>query len=258
MAEALPRGGRGRLAVGACLATILLQFALPARAGLFDDDEARQRIEQLRQQTNTRLETTSRTQLDLINQIETLREELAKVRGQVEVLTYELEAAQKRQKDFYVDLDNRLRKLEAGAVAGAEGAAVAPAKPAVDPANETRDYEAALNQLKGGRYPEAAAAFLAFTRNYPGSAFVPSAHYWAATGYFQARDYKRAMENYAKVAAQWPDDAKAPEAMLGTSNCQQELGDAPGQRKTLEALLAKYPGSNAAQMAKQKLAKTKK
>jgi len=54
----------------------------------------------------------TRSQLELANQIEQAKADMAKLRGQIEVVSYELEASQKRQKDFYVDLDNRLRKLE--------------------------------------------------------------------------------------------------------------------------------------------------
>ena len=65
-------------------------------------------------------------------------------------MAYELDAAQKRQKDFYIDLDNRLRKLES---ATGESTATSPAAP-VDSAQETRDYEIALNLLKTAKYKE--------------------------------------------------------------------------------------------------------
>lgn len=237
------------------LPLLLLVAALPAQAALFDDEEARKRIEQLRTEVNARmekLEAASRGQIDLANQIEALKAEVAKLRGQVEVLTNEIESTQKRQKDFYVDLDNRLRKLEPQA--SAEGRP-ADAKPAADPAAETRDYEAALNLFKSGKHKDALAAFLAFIKAYPASAFLPSAHYWAGSSHYQRGEYKKAIELFAKLAATWPDDAKAPDALLGQANCQQESGDAKGARVTLETLVAKYPASAAAAVAKQRLAK---
>ncbi|GAB1413720.1 hypothetical protein MASR1M97_24560 [Candidatus Desulfobacillus denitrificans] len=151
------------------LAALLLVAALPAQAALFDDEEARKRIEQLRTEVNARmdkLEAASRGQIDLANQIEALKAEVAKLRGQVEVLSNEVESTQKRQKDFYIDLDNRLRKLEPQA--GAEGKP-ADVKPAVDPAAESRDYEAALNLFKAGKHKDALGAFLAFIKAYPAS-----------------------------------------------------------------------------------------
>jgi tol-pal system protein YbgF len=176
------------------------------------------------------------------------------LRGQIEVLSYELEAAQKRQKDFYVDLDHRLRKLESqGPAANAQSAA-----PAVDPAAETRDYEAALNLFKGGKYKEALAAFQSFIKTYPNSAFAPSAHYWSASAHYQLGEFKKAIEMFNKVATAWPNDPKAPDAMLGTANSMQESGDAKGARNMLENLAEKYPNSAAAQVAKQRLAPKKR
>ena len=237
------------------LPLLLLLAVLPARAGLFDDEEARKRLEALKAEVNERmvkLEAASRGQIELANQIEALQAEVARLRGQVEVLTNEIESTQKRQKDFYVDLDNRLRKLEPQA--GAEGKP-ADAKPAADPAAETRDYEAALNLFKAGKHKDALNAFLAFIKTYPASPFLPSAHYWAGSAHYQIGEYKKAMELFAKLAATWPDDAKAPDALLGQANCQQESGDAKGSRKTLETLVAKYPASAAATVAKQRLTK---
>jgi tol-pal system protein YbgF len=193
-----------------------------ARGALFDDEEARKRIEALRTESNARmekLEAASRGQIELANQIETLKAEVAKLRGQIEVLTNEIESTQKRQKDFYVDLDNRLRKLEPQA--GAE-ARPTDAKPAADPAAETRDYEAALNLFKAGKHKDALAAFLAFIKAYPASPFLPSAHYWAGSAHYQLGEYKKAVELFSRLAATWPDDAKAPDALLGEANCLQE------------------------------------
>lgn len=229
--------------------------ALPARAGLFDDEEARARIEQMRRDTDTRLtklEAASRGQLELANQIETLRGEIAKLRGQIETLTYELEQSQKRQKDFYVDLDNRVRKLET-AMIDQQKAAAAAAQPQVDPAAETRDYESALNLFKAAKYKEALGAFDEFIKKYPQSALAPNAHYWLANSFFQVRDLRRAGDAYTRVASTWPNDPKAPDALLGLASSQQEGGDAKGARATLESLVSKYPTSQAASVAKDRL-----
>ncbi len=231
---------------------------VPARAGLFDDTEARQQIEQMRANSDarlTKLEAAASGQIVLANQIDALKQEIARLRGQIEVLTNDLDQTQKRQKDFYVDLDARLRKFEATAVAQPATSDANATQPAVDPANETRDYEAALNLLKGGKNKEAATAFQAFIKDYPKSSFLPSAHFWAASALYQARDVNEASKLFTKVVDGWPDDARAPDALLGLSNCQQELGDKKGARASLEKVVSKYPSSPAAQTAKQRLGK---
>jgi tol-pal system protein YbgF len=245
------------------LAACLLFVMLPARAGLFDDDEARRRLEQLRTDIETRLdklEDASRAQLQLANQLEALRADLATLRGQVEVTANNLDQSQKRQKDFYIDLDTRLRKIETGfgdltQKLALNSAASQPLAAPVDPAQETRDYEAAVNALRAGKYVDASVAFRQFIKSWPKSSFLPGANYWAASALFQARDAQTASDYYSKVITTWPDDVLVPDAMLGLANCQQELGDAPQARKTLLALVSKYPKSDAAKTAKQRLGK---
>ncbi len=233
-----------------------LCIAPAAQAGLFDDEEARARVNALRTEMGSRLdklEASARAQLELANQIEQLKTEIARLRGENEVLSNDLANAIKRQKDFYVDLDNRLRKLETPA-ASTEAPAAAPVA-AVDPAAESRDYEAALTQLRGGKYKDAAGSFIAFTKAYPNSSFLPNAHFWAASALYQQKDNIGAAEHYGKVASQWPDDSRAPDALLGLASTQQARNDNVGATRSLEKLISRYPNSSAAQIARQRLKK---
>lgn len=238
--------------------------AQQAHAGLFDDDEARRQVSDLTIKTNERLDTMARAQIELSNQIQGLREENARLRGQVETLTYELDSAKKRQQDFYVDLDGRLRKFEtppaAEARPGDDGKAPAdagqpPAKPPADPAAETREYEAALNLFKAGKVKEAAAAFDAYTKAHPNSSLAPSAQYWLGNAHYALHDCKKAIDAQRVLLAKWPDSPKAPDALINVATCQQELGDAKAAKTTLEAVLIKYPDSSAAATAKSRLKK---
>lgn len=240
-------------------AVLIAASASTAQAGVFDDDEARLRIEQLRRDTTARidkLEAAQRGQIDLANQIETLRQEMAKLRGQIEVLTHDLDQLQKRQKDFYVDLDTRLRKLEQAALEPKPEKA--PEAPKPDPLAEARDYEAALNLFKAGKYKDAAPAFEGFIRDHPTSQFQANAHYWLGNALYQQKDYRRATETFHKVSTTWPNDPKAPDALLGMANCQQDTGDTKNARLTLDAIIAKYPASAAAQIARDRLKRLKK
>lgn len=240
-----------RALLAVCLAAAL---AAPAHAGLFDDEEARLRTEKLRKDFDDltkRVDLASQNQIDFANQAEMLKADMARLRGQIEVILYDLDQTQKRQKDFYVDLDARLRKLET--VAEAPKSDAAAEAPKADPANETRDYEAALTAFKGTKYKEALAAFLAFIKNYPESTLQASAHYWAASSNYQLKNYPQAAELFGTVATKWPDDAKAPDALLAQANAQVEAGDAKAARKTLETLVEKYPTATATPSAKARL-----
>ena len=237
-------------ALGALLLAALL--TMPVHAGLFDDEEARNRIEQLRVEVadlGKRADTVNRNQIGFANQVESIKADIAKLRGQIEVLTYELEAAQKRQKDFYVDLDNRLRKLET------PPAEAKPETPKLDPAQETRDYEAALANLKAAKFKEAGAAFLAFIKAYPNSSLAASAHYWGGYAHAQARDHAGAAELFGKFVAGWPKDERAPLALESRVASLEAAKDNKAARTTLEHLAESYPASDAGKRAKLRLKK---
>lgn len=229
-------------------ALLALSSAGPAHAGLFDDTEARRQIMEMRQDLENRIDATSRGQLELANQNEQLRGEVARLRGQIEVLMNEVESLKQRQRDFYVDLDNRLRKLESAAVQPQ-------AAQAADPAAESAEYEAALNLLKNGKHREALTAFEAFVSKFPAGSFTPSAHFWAGNAALQAKEIASATNHFNAVLGKWPNDSVAPDAMLGLANSQQAMGDAKTAQRTLQSLVERYPTSNAAQAAKQRLGK---
>ncbi len=253
------------LRVGWKVTRLALLFALlgahQAQAALFDDDEARRQIKDLAIQSNERIETLSKAQFDLVNQIQALREENAKLRGQVETLSYELESAKKRQQDFYVDLDGRLRKIEmqtpppAEAKPADEVPADPPPKIASDPAVEARAYETALNYFKANKIKEAASAFELFVKTYPDSTLTPNAQYWLGNANYALHDCKKAIDAHKVVISRWPQHAKAPDSMINIATCQQELGDAKAAKAMLETVLIKYPDSSAAATAKQRLKK---
>src|SRR5512141_2038745 len=242
---------RAVLLLGLCLA------AGAARAGMFDDDEARKAIANLRVEVEAnqkaaeerlaKIESLAQDRsIDITKQIEDLKQELARMRGDLEVQGHQIETLDRRQKDLYVDLDTRLRKLESGTKT--------PEKQAVDPVAEGKAYEAALNQFKLGNYQASIAAFQSFLAAYPDSQQVSSAQYWIGNGYYALRDYKAAMAAQQKVLTSWPDSAKAPDAMLNIASCQAKLGETHAARETLSALLKKYPNTTAAAEAKQRLA----
>jgi tol-pal system protein YbgF len=268
--------GRG---LGFCLLLAALAIA-PARAALFPDDEARKSIDALTQRVNTlegrlsTLEGTVKSQglVDLLKDVEQLKADIAKLRGQQEVLTYELEQAQKRQRDLYIDLDGRLRKLEGTAgtgaappaadaagpatAAGAAGLPGAPARApagAVDLASEQRAYDTALDQFKSGSYAASVAGFQSFAKTYPKSPLAPSAMYWAGNAQYAQRDYRAAIATQRQLLSTYPDSQKVPDALLNIASCQTELGESTGARRTLEDLVARYPTSEAAAKAKQRL-----
>ena len=243
---------------------LLCLGAATAGAGLFDDEEARRAVLDLRQRVDAvRLESEQgasraseenaslrRNLLELQNQIETLRSEVAKLRGLNEELSREVADMQRRQKDIAQGVDDRLRQFEPVKVAvdGLEFAA--------EPA-EKRDYEAALAIFRKGDFPAAQTVFVDFLKRYPKSGYGPSALFWLGNAQYATRDYKEAIINFRALIAMAPEHLRAPEAVLSIANCQIELKDTRGARKTLDDLIKAYPQSEAAVAAKERLARFK-
>jgi tol-pal system protein YbgF len=263
------------------VAALILAMAAPAYAGMFDDDVARKqiaeqarRVDDLKAQTETissrigKMEESLRSQsmLEVLNQIESLRREIQTLRGQVEVVNNGVESSAKRQRDMYVDLDTRMRRLEQGPGGAAapppgpaEGAApppaatAAPAAVAGASADEARMYEAAQQQRRIGNYQGAITSFQSFLGQYPRSPLAHRAQYWIGDSYFNLRDYKNAIASQQKLIAAFPDSASAPDAMLNIASSQAELGDGVSARRTMDTLVARYPGSEAADKARRRM-----
>ena len=270
----------------ACGLVALAAFtAAPAAAGLFDDEEARRRIEMLRSELSqqgldneariAKLEERIRNigVVELLQQLEQLNAEMARIRGQLEVLAYENQQLQKRQRDFYLDIDSRLKRLEsAGAPAAdpqapATGAAgplaepPAPAEPTAarpptreEQAREVRAYDAASNLFRRNDFASAIEAFRAFLKDHPGSQLAPNAGYWIGISYANLRDHRNAMAAQEEVLRRYPQSPKAPDALLAIAAIQAEQGDSGSARNTLEDIIARFPGSEAAGKARTRLA----
>ncbi|MTV39335.1 tol-pal system protein YbgF [Duganella radicis] len=241
--------------LSAALLAATVWLPLQAHAGLFDDDEARKalldlraKVEAMRTDLQARIDTKSdkSSTLDLVTQNENLLQEIAKLRGQIEVLANDIANTQKRQKDFYTDLDARLRKLEPREVT------IDGKTSQVDP-GEQRGYDAAMQLFKAGDYKAAGSALQEFVQRYPGSSYASNAQYWLGNAYYAQRDCKAAIAAQLVVLKNYADSPKAPDAMLNIASCQTELKD-KAAKKTLQDLIKQYPDSPAAATAKERLA----
>lgn len=260
----------GRLARFSFVAGMLLSvLPLAAHAGLFDDDEARkaildlrQRVDLVRQDHDKRLLLQDREivrltdenaiqrkgLLDLQNQIEMQAAETAKLRGANEQLAKEVADIQRRARDAVSQVDERLRRFE-------------PIKVQVDgrdfmadPA-EKRDFDSALTLFRQGDFQMAHLALQDFMRRYPQSGYRASALFWSGNAQYALKEYREAIQHFRSLLTQTPEHLRAPEALLSMANCQIELKDTKGARKTLEDLVKAHPNSEAAQAAKERLVK---
>ena len=245
-------------------ATALFSLAtLPAQAGLFDDDEARKAILDLRgkvdqqgrdfqqkqQELNTRtdqLEQTSKGLLQLNNQLEQLRSEIARLRGQVELQTNEISNLQKTQRDAVAAIDARVKPLEPTATQ-VDGKQIL-----VTPA-EKRRYDAALAMIRAGDFKNALSALNQFQIAYPDSGYQPSISYWQGACHYGLKDYKSAIASMQSVLAAQPDSPRVPDAVFTLGISQVESGDRRGGKRTLETVVERFPDSPVAAAARERI-----
>jgi tol-pal system protein YbgF len=300
------------LAASLCLLGLL---APTAQAALFEDEEARRAILDLRQrlenQRQTQLQSTEQTlqkSLDLsqkqfeilrkqvetllkqveldINQskqdnrqallqlqaqIEAIKQDIANLRGEREQLLRDITLLQRAQKDTNVDIEERFQKINSQLAK--QEAAPPPVKEEApksskvnvqvdgfeflaDP-EEKRDFEAAFVLFRKGDFAAAAKEFAQFVKVYSASGYKPSALYWLGSAKFARRDFNEAIAQLKGLVTDFPNHARAPEAMLTVGNAQLEIKQPKDARKTFNDLLKLYPTTEAAAAAKDRLAQIK-
>lgn len=205
--------------------------------------------------------------LNLLNQVEALKAEVARLRGSLDEQAYRLENADKRTRDLFADLDVRVKELASRPVAPPPDAVrlqvaqslvtPAPAPAPIDSESEARAYEAAQSLVKAGRYKEAVAAFQAFLKQYPNGVLAANAMYWTGFSHVGMSDFKGASQSYQRLLKDFPNSGKAQDAMLSLARAQVQMNEPDLARATLEQLIAKYPQSKAAENGKKLLATLK-
>lgn len=212
-----------------------------------------------------RLESQLQNQglLNLLNQVESLKAEVARLRGGQEEQVYKLDLADKRARDLFADLDGRLKDLASRPltpppdavrlqVAPSLVSAVPPPAP-VDSESEARAYETAQALVKVAKYKEAVAAFQAFLKQYPNGQLAANAWYWTGFAHVGMSDFKAGLASFQRLLKDFPASPKAPDAMLSMARAQIQMYEPELARATLEQLIDKYPQSKAAEGGKKLL-----
>jgi tol-pal system protein YbgF len=212
----------------------------------------------------------------MVNQMQQLQEQVRQQQGRIEELQHQLQQLEDKNKAQYVDVDSRIGRLEGGNAGAAAGAAPA-ASPAAgtpapaaassasagnptqaeggnaDPATVQAAYDVAFKALRAGDYVAASRDFRAFVQQYPNESLTPNAYYWLGESYYVTMNYPVALEAFQQLLKQFPQSEKAPDALLKVGYSQFELKQVEAARATLAEVGAKYPGTNAANLAKERL-----
>ena len=197
--------------------------------------------------------------IELTVQVDELQRQSAELQGRIDTLEYNSQNTAGRQRDLYVDLDDRIRMLEERLQAQAEAFERAPrpqpggGQLPVPGGTDRQNYEAALDILKQQDYVAAGAAFRQFLATYPDSLLADNAQYWLAETYYVTKDFDEALVQFQLVLSGYPRSRKLPDALLKIGYAQYELGRWDAAREALQRVRREFADSTAATLAAQRL-----
>jgi len=243
------------LGLGACAA--LPPEEDPVQLRLVDVETRLLRIERLLDSGNL---------VKLADDLDRLRRENQELRGQVEELTHSLEQMQERQRQQFIDLDDRLGYIEERAVAlgsglpsdssdGSAGRAVSAGELPVPGGDDRVNYQSAFELLREGRYADASNAFTQFLESFPDSPLADNAQYWLGETAYVQREFEDALAQFERVIEDYPDSRKVADALLKIGYCNHELGRLDAARDALDRVRTEFADTSAARLAEQRLAR---
>jgi tol-pal system protein YbgF len=230
--------------------------------------------------------------VSLLSRVDQLQNEVQRLNGDNETLNHKLDEMQQRQRELYIDLDERLQAqavvsqdvasqqqtTDAQQIAvddispptdegtGAENQATETAQATLDSPEMTTPvavengeaaYQAALQTLRSGQYEQAAAALVAFPEQYPHSSYLPNAFYWQGEANYVLRNFDQAIVAFQTVIDRFPASSKVADAMLKQGFSQYELDQVDAAKATLTTVMQQYPNTSASRLAKVRLDRIK-
>lgn len=240
---------------------LLLMSCNVGYAALFDDDEAREQIRALRKQVSemeariAKMEQALNSQalLELYAQVETLGLELGKLNGQIEMLSNDNSLLQKRQRDFYIDLDNRVREIEQPHNKRGPSSQSQPksspqsmvAPPSMEPAASP---STAATMPKAASSEETVALVQPDSGSLLSNELVPPTPeendaYKEAFNLFKDGDYASAIAQFESFLENYPQSNLAPGAAYWIGNARYALRDYQLAIDAQKRLINKYPDS---------------
>jgi tol-pal system protein YbgF len=229
---------------------------------------------------------------NLVIQVQELQDEVRNLHGQLEEQTRELENLKRRQRDQYLDLDQRLSdmrnsqpvitggSLDMPADIAQDSTVSSPAEdvpevraplttgssvtgigqplaqsqtPASTAADEKAAYDQAFQSLKDLRYADAAEKFQSFLDRYPNSDYSDNAQYWLGESYYVTRNYDIALTAFQDLMDRFPDSPKVPDALLKMGYTHYELKQWDSARAALTQVQESYPDTTLARLAESRL-----
>lgn len=229
-------------------------------SGLSSSGDVEQRLEQIERM----LEARSDAQLKMLNQLGSLQQDVAELRGITEEHEYRLEQLLERQRELYQEIDRRFSNLKQNNSQSNEVAGNYNDLEQVPTQTDSSSYSPNLSEndaydkaialvLEDKRYDDAIPAFQSFLKNFPNSTYAANAHYWLGQLFFAKREYSEAKQQFETVVNDYPDSNKRGDCLLKLGAIASEQNKSADAKAYYEQVVEEYPDSTEANLAKQRL-----
>jgi len=261
------------------LSSLVVIFLILSQATAFAESISNQALNERLSRLERLLE--NQNLLEMLSMLQSMQREVSEIRGNMEVLSHEMGILNNKQKDLYIDLDQRIVDLQQGLEkaskkfatferganpnlsqsSGAIGITSGVSQDVSDGVEESlapqENYQSALSVLKDGRYKEAIEAFQVYMIEFPSSVYAGNAQYWMAEAYYVLKDYASAVAHFSKVINAYPESPKVPDAHLKLGFSYYEMKEWDSAKQVLEKVLTNFSNSTAARLADRRLQKMK-
>lgn len=203
------------------------------------------------EQRLTKLENQQNYYRTLEQNLETVQNQVSAMQSQLEELQHEVDSL----KALGLDVANLKKNVGARPAAGPVASIVKSPTPAVTAGPDMSDksaYTAAYQSLLNKEYAGSLQGFNDFVKNYPKSPRLGQAYYWMGELYLAQGQPDQAAQYFNKAAHE-KGNVKAPDALVKLGMIDLSNGDSAHAKKLFQKVIARYPKTDAADLAAEKL-----
>jgi tol-pal system protein YbgF len=115
-------------------------------------------------------------------------------------------------------------------------------------------YKEGYRAVTTGSRAEGRELLFSFLLKYPRHELADNAMYWIGESYYAEESFSDALRYFQRILDEYPDSNKVPDAMVKAAITLQRAGELDQGRFLLNQVIKVYPGTQSAEVARQKLA----
>jgi tol-pal system protein YbgF len=207
--------------------------------------------------TSERLELLAKQQAEIQAGLDTLRVESQSVNGRLEDMAQTNARLREDLSLVQDDLSLKVSALEERLGRVEEAQAARSVSSAMSTPADTPEalYQQGLELIqKEGAFNRGREQMETFLKRYPGHELAVNATYWVGEAYFGEKKYENAILQFQEVVQKHGSHPKAAAALLKQGLAFRALGDDKNARVILQQVIERFPKSDEAKKAREKLA----